>query len=234
MDREPPPAPPSVDRGRLEDVPAVAALHAEGLPHEFFVRLGGRFLRAYHQGFVEGPHGVMYVARRGDEVLGFVTGSTRARDHSRWTVRHLGARLTLLGFRGMFLRPRELRAFLRTRLGRYLRGIRRRLWSGRRQAPAAAAGPEPRRGSMAVLHHVVVAPDARGQGLGGELVTAFVEDVRARGARHARLVTLAESGAGELYERLGWSRGRKRVGPDDHLRVEYDLELDGSAPGRRP
>ncbi len=217
--------PPRVVPGCLDDLSGVAALHAKGLPHEFFVRLGSRFLQVYHHGFVEGPHGVIQVARDGDRILGFVTGATRARAHSRWMVRHLGRRLAVLGLQGLLVHPREMVVFLRTRLGRYLRGIRRRLWSDRRRSPRPARGPEPLRGSIAVLHHVVVDADARGQGLGGALVTAFVEDVRQRGARHARLVTLAEGGAGALYERLGWTRGRKRLGPDGRLRVEYDLDL---------
>lgn len=225
LDVTPDPSTPRVVPGRLDDVPGVAALHAQGLPHEFFVRLGNRFLWAYHRGFVEGPDGVIHVARDGDRIVGFVTGATRARAHSQWVVRHLGRRLAVRGLQGLLLHPGETVVFLRTRLGRYLRGIRGRLWSRRGGPPPAARGPEPRRGSIAVLHHVVVDPDAQGHGLGGALVTAFVEDARERGARHARLVTLAEGGAGDLYERLGWSRGRKRLGPDGHLRVEYDLDL---------
>lgn len=212
--------------GRLQDVPAVAALHAEGLPHEFFVRLGTRFLRAYHGGFVQGPHGVVRVARRDGEILGLVMGATRAREHSRWLVRHLGVRLALLGFGGLLLRPHELRVFLQTRLGRYVRGVWARLRSPRGRSPdAAGAGPAPHPDSIAVLHHVVVDPDARGQGLGAALVTAFVDELRQRGVAQVRLVTLAEDGAGALYERLGWRRGPQRVGPDGDRRVEYVLDL---------
>lgn len=217
--------------GRPEDLPMVAALHAEGLPHGFFARLGGRFLATYHRGYLDSPHGVMRVARRDGRVVGVVVGSTASRAHSRWVVRHLGLTLALWGLLGLLQRPRELWTFLHTRLGRYGRGIWRRLRSRPAPTPTPASGGQGARPrDVAVLQHVVVAPRARGAGLGTALVTAFVDVLRARGVRQVRLVTRADDGAGGLYERLGWRRVRERHAPDGSRLVEYALDLGSGAP----
>lgn len=216
------------------DLPVTAALHETGLPHGFFVRLGGRFLAAYHGTFVDGPLGVAIVARRGSEVVGVVVGSTRARAHSRWTVRQRGGHLALVGLWSLLTHPAALAEFVRTRLGRYLRGIWQRLRP--RSSVVAAAGPATtasgRPPDVAVLRHVVVDPAARGAGVGAALVTAFVDEAHARGASTVRLVTRAGDGAGGLYDRLGWRCRRARRGPDGTVVLEYEMDLPtrGSGP----
>lgn len=214
----------AVRRAVPKDVADLARLHAAGLPDGFFARLGPAFLAAYLRTFLEGPDGVALVARDGDEVIGFVVGATRARRHSRWMVRRRGPQLTWRGMLAMFARPPVLLTFLRTRLGRYVRGLVRRL------VPRSVGGP-PGGGSedLAVLLHVVVDVDARGRGIGGMLVERFVEALRDRGVGEVRLVTDADEGAGALYRRLGWTRlGDRRR--DDVVLAEYAYVVDPDQP----
>lgn len=205
----------AVRRAVREDVAGLARLHAAGLPDGFFARLGPAFLAVYLRTFLDGPDGVALVARDGDEVIGFVVGATRARRHSRWMVRRRGLRLAWRAMLAMLARPAVLLTFLRTRLGRYVRGLLKRL------VPRSVAGSAQGSGEdLAVLLHVVVDGDARGRGIGGMLVERFVDELRDRGVSEVRLVTDADEGAGALYRRLGWTRlGNRRR--DDVVLAEY-------------
>ncbi len=209
-----------------EDWLALARLHAEGLPHGFFPLLGPRFLAAYLRSYDDGPFGVARVARVDGEAVGFVVGSTRARAHSRWVVRHRGLRLTALAVAAMLTHPRALRTFLGSRIRRYARGVWRRL------APSRASGrsgtgqrPDSTR-DAAVLRHVVVDPAVQGGGVGGALVAAFTDELRRRGVRRARLITRADAdGAAGLYERLGWECARRRRDAEGAVVLEYVVDL---------
>ncbi len=214
----------AVRRAVRQDVADLARLHAAGLPDGFFARLGPAFLAAYLRTFLEGPDGVALVARDGDEVIGFVVGATRARQHSRWMVRRRGLRLAWRAMLAMLVRPAVLVTFLRTRFGRYVRGLVRRL------VPRPVTGPpDGGREDLAVLLHVVVDVDARGRGVGGTLVERFVDELRDRGVSEVRLVTDADEGAGALYRRLGWTRLRDRR-RDDVVLAEYAYVVDPDQP----
>lgn len=214
----------AVRRAVPEDVAHLARLHAAGLPDGFFARLGPAFLATYLRTFLDGPDGVALVARDGDEVIGFVVGAARARRHSGWMVRRRGLRLAWRGLLAMLARPAVLLTFLRTRLGRYLRGLVRRLVPRAVGRPSGGGGTD-----LAVLLHVVVDVDARGRGVGGMLVERFVDELRDRGVGEVRLVTDADEGAGALYRRLGWTRLRDRR-RDDVVLAEYAYVVDPDRP----
>lgn len=215
-----------------EDWPALGHIHAEGLPHGFFAQLGPRFLATYLRTFGDGPLGVVRVAHEGDRVVGFVVGSVRARAHSAWVVRHRGLRLAMVALLAMLRHPAALRTFLQTRLGRYAKGIWRRVAprGGPARVPSAPAGrvaPSHEDGEdVAVLRHVVVDRAARGAGVGGRLVEAFTDELRRRGSEQARLITRADAdGAAGLYERLGWTCVRSREAADGTFVREYAIDL---------
>lgn len=215
-----------------EDWPALGHIHAEGLPHGFFAQLGPRFLAAYLHTFGDGPLGVARVARDGNRVVGFVVGSVRAREHSAWVVRRRGLRLATIGLLAMLRHPAAMRTFAQTRLGRYAKGVWRRIAprggpAGAIPAPAGRAGrPFEDDADVAVLRHVVVDRAARGDGVGGRLVDAFTDELGRRGAEQARLITRAdEEGAAGLYERLGWTCVRSREAADGTFVREYAIDL---------
>ena len=205
------------------DVEAVASLHADGLSLGFFVELGPAFLRAYHRAFSASPEAVSLVAvGRGGQVVGAISGVLRPQAHMRWMLQRRGASLAALALLSLPLHPRAAWRFLRSRLRRYLAG-----WRRHRSSSAETASPA---SSRAVLSHVVVAPGARGAGLGQRLVERFVEEGRRSGLRRFTLTTLeGEAGAGRFYETLGWQRAGSRVDADGTRVAVFHLDLPGEA-----
>jgi ribosomal protein S18 acetylase RimI-like enzyme len=76
----------------------------------------------------------------------------------------------------------------------------------------AYAGLEPMswkdlRAACGYLHDVFVDPEARGAGIGGQLVTAAIEWLESQGAPRVVLMSAARNeGAQRLFERLGFRR----------------------------
>lgn len=202
------------------DLRATARLHRRALPGGFFARLGERFVRRYHATFAGSPEAVLLVAEQEGRTAGFLAGTLANRRHYREVVRRWWPALTWAGALALLRRPRVTAEFLRTRLGRYRRALLRAGRGGR--TAGATAEPD---GPVAVLTHVAVAPDARGDGVGQRLVQAFVERARRAGAAEIRLVTAAGGAAARFYRRLGWrSRGTRR-GADGTFVEEFELQL---------
>ena len=192
---------------RREHLDQAATLHLAALPHGFFAELGPRFLRLYLATYVDSPHAVALAAVDGGQLLGFVVGPTRPAAHRAWVLRTRGRRLAASGALALLLRPRVALRFVRTRAGRYLAG-----WRRGRAGGAAAAEPS---AGPAVLSHVAVDESARGQGLGRELVAAFVREAARAGAERVVLSTLdGEQGAAAFYRREGWQDEGPGTGPD--------------------
>ena len=188
------------------ELDVVTRLHAAALPHGFFARLGRRFLSAYLDTYRGAPHAVAFVAIQGDEPRGYLVGVVAPELHARWVVRRHGLRLTFLGVVGLLARPGLLAYFVRTRAGRYVRALVRRL----RRSPATAAATS-RKHQAAVLSHVAVSPAAQGRGVGQALVLAFAAHVAAEGRNGVELVTRTGGGAENFYLRLGFHPTTKRV-----------------------
>lgn len=206
------------------DMPAIARLHAEALPHGFLAGLGQRFLRSYDRTFADSPAAVALVAEVGDHPLGFLLGVVRPEEHAAWLRRKRRTRLAGLGALALLLRPPLLLRFLRTRVARYARA-----WRG----ASAATAPSKGSGSPAVLSHVAVEPAARGLGAGRLLVEAFGAAARDAGAPEARLLTVSgEQGATTFYRRLGWQpRDRRPAAADAPAMDELVLRFEDGPAG---
>lgn len=210
------------------DAEFAAALHEKALPHGFFGRLGVRFLTAYYRSFADSPHGIALIAQTPDGNVGALVGTVCNGSHYGWVLRNQGVLLARRGLLALATRPSELTFFLRTRVGRYLKGLLRLL---RRSASPSATAAQSRaarrgRGAPAVLTHVAVAPEARGLGVGAVLVDAFVAAARRAGCREACLVTLADDrGAGAFYQRLGWELQGVREDRDGQALEAYCRQL---------
>ena len=197
-----PTSPLDVRPANAEDAAAIADLHVRLLPHGFFADLGRGFLRAYHRGFMASPHAISIVACQDQSVVGFLAGAIDAPAQQRHLIRRHGLRLLLAAVAALIVRPSLAVRFLSTRLGRYARGFLRAARPVTVGAAETAPGDAER---VAVLTHVAVDPVVQGGGGGTALVEAFVREVeRAAGPRRVELVTLADGGASEFYERLGW------------------------------
>lgn len=214
---------------RPGDVPRAVDLHRRSLPSSFFDRLGPRFLRAYHRGFADSPHGVALEAVDVDRLLGILVGTTDNAAHHRWVLRHRGGQLGVLGVLGLLGDPRLVVVFARTRALRYARAVLRRFAPS--AAPTGGGGHGGGgAGRVAVLTHVVVDGSARRHGVGEALVHAFSR--RAHGAAYIALVTLdGPEGAAPFYDHLGWRRHARRRDHDGRPIIEYRQDLSEEPPG---
>ncbi|MER6423901.1 GNAT family N-acetyltransferase [Streptomyces sp. NPDC001137] len=105
-------------------------------------------------------------------------------------------------------------------------------WATEVDAAAGAWGARAGVGleATAVVGRLFVAPDARGQGLGAELLDRAVEEARARGLRPVLDVVDSHSAATALYERLGWQLldvVQQRWGPDQVVSLRCYAAPDG-------
>ena len=196
-----------------------AQLHADALPHGFFVSLGQAYLRIYYLSFFESPHARSLVAELDGELIGFVVGVVDPEAHRHFTLRRYGLRLALEGMRALFRRPGLGVRFVSTRLGRYTRGFLRTL-----RARATPRGPVPAERRVGVLSHLAVVRSARGCGVGETLVGAFVDAASRAGVGRLVLLTRADEGATGFYERLQWRRGEELV-DGEHGYVKFTLVL---------
>lgn len=208
----------SIESLSPDDLPQTAALHKSNLRLGLFPRLGRSFLRRYQETFAASPYGIALVAKSGERVVGALFGTTSNPDHYRWVVHNCGWDLALAGGGALLLRPHLAWTFASTRVGRYMRGLRRHI------APApATAGPV---APSSVLSHIVTAETERRRGIGRRLVEEFKVLARRHGARRATLIT-EEGGDGvPFFERMGCACVTHRQGRDGSVVREYRLPLD--------
>lgn len=206
---------------RVADLDGTARLHQRVLPMGFLPRVGTAALRAYHETFVSGPHGVALLAEVDGRPAGMVVGTAAQRAHVEWVRRHRVVSVGAAVLVGVARRPRLWPVFATTRVPRYLRALlsSRRRW----RAPTARAP----RHDVAVLAHLAVEPSSRGAGVGGALVDAFERAAVSSGAAEAVLVTGADpaGGAGPFYAARGWCQAAVRLDQDGVEVVEYRKEL---------
>ncbi len=93
---------------------------------------------------------------------------------------------------------------------------------GGRMVGMAGGGPAPHRADVAAVYGMWVAPEARGQGLGGQLLSA-IEDW-ARNARY-ELIGLGVTTTNEPAIRLYTHRGYADIGDRHELREGADLSI---------
>ena len=215
-------------RMHTDDIPQVVDLHLASLPSSFFASLGTSFLREYYTAFVLSPFAVAVISGKDGQVTGFVCGTQSPAAHAAWTVRRRGLRLAWVAAVALLQRPRVLVVFMRTRIGRYARGLSRRVANDGRGAVSSGRTAEP-----AVLSHIAVRADQRGSGLGRALVRRFCDLVRAEGAMAVELVTLAgPEGASNFYDRLGLEATGSRRDQDGAEWRYYRIHLSGPKAAR--
>lgn len=139
--------------------------------------------------FVMGEAG--FVAERAGELLGYITGATDQRAYTRalWAV--VLGRIAPRVLTGRYAHPLTcLRYLLRLQFN---------------PAPHADYGRYP-------AHlHVNLRPESRGLGVGGRLLGAHLDDLRARGVPGVQLSTTVENRAAlALYERAGFTLHARR------------------------
>ena len=190
---------------RTADTDFAARLHADTLPHGFFVRIGRGFLREYYRSFAESPLAVAFVAEVDGAPAGILVGTTDQAGHYRLVVRRWWWRFGAWALVGICRRPALAMVFIRTRARRYARGLVR--LTRRNPQPTSVST----RSAVGVLTHLAVVREHRDAGVGGALVRSYVDAAAANGARSLQVATLAGAdGAGGFYERLGWTQTTER------------------------
>lgn len=208
---------------RDDDLRLTAALHVTELPHGMFPRLGEGFVRRWHRAHLVSTYGIVLVAVRDGELVGFVLGTTDRQANVAWIIANHRRELLATAVRALVRRPDVAGRFIRTRGLRYARRL-----FGRGPSPARVAerGDVPEAGfaPIAVLEAVVVAPSARGKAVGTVLVEAFLMAVAEAGVERVELVTKAGvDGAAGFYERTGWHRVGGHVDRDGDRVLTYRI-----------
>lgn len=217
------------------DAARTAALHARELPGDFITRFGEGFLRSYHLAFAQSPHAVVAVAddRTTGRVVGALFGTLDTRSHYGFLVRRHGPELALRIAARSVCDPGLARDFLRSRAKRYVRGVARSLFSGKRTGAPDDGLVE----RVGLLAHVMVDGDYRRWGIGAALVAAYEMRARAAGLDRLELVTFPDGrGAAPFYGRIGWKYGGERVSRSGERFALYYRRLtdEGAPPGQIP
>jgi GNAT superfamily N-acetyltransferase len=221
---------------RHSDLDASSRLHEEVLRAEFLARCGRRFLRQYHQAWIESPYGIAMAAMDDqDRLVGVLLGSTEPKQHYRAMLRRNGLQLGFLLLAKAIRDPTFGRELLATRALRYARGVTRVALSilgetvgTRRQVEVSNTTNEDSKEShrrSGEITHVMVKEDMAGRGIGRLLLEAARAAAERARIDELVLVAMPELPSASFYEHLGWRRvGVKRSRSGESF-IEFRLEV---------
>jgi ribosomal protein S18 acetylase RimI-like enzyme len=178
----------------LEDVSAIAALHASRISEGFLVTLGPAFLRRLYRRVILSHGSFLLVADDDRAVCGFIAVAENTRALYREYLLRDGAAAAIAAARGIARAPRSVLETLRY-------GLR------------ADHDDEASGAVAAEILATTVAADHERRGIGSRLVRAAVAELERRGVASARVVTaVGNVAAVHAYERGGFHRrGRDEV-----------------------
>ena len=193
------------------DIPVIARVHASAFTDFFMTRLGPGFLREYYRLTLEGPGGILLVAEKQGEIVGFVAG---------------------------FIDPECFFNFMRTQklrlawsvLGRIILSPslipRLMLNFGRVQEGREIVKPFP--GISAELASIGVDPTGKGKGVGRQLISDFLRKVANCDVHSVTLSTDAQENerTNSFYVKLGFSVIETFTQPDGRVMNAYGCKLD--------
>ncbi len=167
----------------LDDVDAIADLHARRIADGFLVTLGRPFLRRLYRRTVRSRRAFALVVEDDGHVCGFVAAAEDTGAFYREFLVHDGPAAGATAIAGIARSPREV--FETMRYG----------FRGNDDAPAAE------------IMAIAVATGVQRRGLGALLVVAAVDELRSRGVATARVVTaIGNVAAIRAYEHGGFRR----------------------------
>lgn len=185
--------------------PAVARLHLDHLPTGFRGRPGSRLLEVYYAALALSQGGCGFVAEGDEQVVGYVCG-VWAHDVVRAALMKASwPTLVFWGTAQVLLQPRLFKRFVGRSAG-----------SSYGSVPAEVGYQ---------LRPIVVAPAARGGGIGAQLVGALLADATRRGFDRVHLFAEEDNvAASAFYCKLGFRLVGKAKGPGEaYLRYEYSF-----------
>lgn len=193
-------------RMRSTDLVQVVDVHLASFPGFFLTFLGRRFLTLLYRAMAADPDGVVLVARRDGQLVGFVAGVLHQSGFYGRLIKRRWWQFALASLPGLTRNP--------TLFPRLVRALQRPLST--RQAAAEAC-----------LMSIAVRPEAENTGVGSQLVKAFCRELTARGARACCLTTDRDGNdrANTFYQRLGFQLGHSFVTPEGRPMNEYFILL---------
>jgi len=203
---EPSPLMTTILKMQSRDIDSVTQIHLLSFKGFFLSFLGYQFLAELYDGIVSDPNGIAFVANSDNGILGFVAGTDSPQGFYRRLLRQRWWRFAWAAAWPALRKPsiihRLLRAFSRSR-------------------------SEDIHENCATLMSIAVAPDAQGQGIGQQLVQAFLVEVKARGIKQVNLTTDAENNAAanQFYVKQGFTLHKSFVTPEGRRMNEYMIEL---------
>jgi GNAT superfamily N-acetyltransferase len=194
------------------DIDAVVDLHLRAFPTFFLSFLGPRFLRHFYASFTWHPDGIALVAVRSEDgaPLGVIAGPLIPEGFFGTLVRHRWWAFAAASFAVLLKRPLVA--------PRLLRAIRYR-------------GQPPPGVRRALLSTIAVSPEAQRRGIGRALLTAWLDAVRARGAKGAYLTTDAagNESINRFYLRSSWTLGERFVTREGRHMNRYVFDFKSGA-----
>ncbi len=187
------------------DVPNVVDLHLAAFPGFFLSFLGGPFLKAFYASVLVDKASIALVAEQDGRLEGFVVGTVEPRGFYTRTFIRYWWRLALASVAPVLRQPATL-----------LRLVRRVLM-------VRGAAYEP---GEALLMSIAVDPAVQTRGTGGELVIAFLQEARKRGALVVSLTTdeLNNEQVNRFYRRMGFACRRSYATVEGRRMNEYCRE----------
>jgi glycosyltransferase involved in cell wall biosynthesis/ribosomal protein S18 acetylase RimI-like enzyme len=173
-----------------EDLAGIVAIHQKAFRHFFLTRLGAEFLRRYYEQVLRYASGIVLVSESDGILNGFACGFGDPAEFYRSMWRR----------RMAFALPAAAALLRNPSLGGHM------LKAVRRIQTSATEGPP----SSCELSSIAVTPEASGNGLGKELLRAFLKQSWARQAACVYLTTDAagNEAANALYREIGFQRSR--------------------------
>lgn len=196
-----------IKRMKLKDVPAVVSIHLESFPGFFLSFLGSYFLRLYYSGICIASEGIAFVYwDDGGNPLGFVAGSINPRRFYERLFKRYWLHFIMASLKALWQKPRII-----FKLARVL------FYPSR----------NPIGDNMAGLYSLAVHPRSQSNGIGKQLVAAFIDEARKRNVQRIFLTTDADHNdkINFFYQKRGFLFARRYTTPEGRRMNELWMEL---------
>jgi len=168
---------------KREDVKKVARLHLESLPDDFFPSLGLNFLeKIFYSGSLSSSSGVTFVRIEDNKIVGFLTMSYN-NDFFGDILKRKLSQVIVFFFTKLLLDPKLLRKSLSIFIVEMLKKKKK-------------SKPE--------IVFIVVGKDFRKKGIGRELISCAIQDLKSKKEKELIVKTLSSNlNALRFYKRIG-------------------------------
>ncbi len=190
-----------------DDIDLVVKVHLASFPGFFLSFLGPRFLKLYYYGTCTAPEGICYVFIDSNNALsGFVVGTSNPRGFYTRLLKRYWLKFSLASVSSILRKPSTIRRIVRAFF--YPKGT-------------------PAGDKVAGLFSIGVLPELQGTGAGNKLISAFLEESKARGCERVFLTTDRDNNnvVNDFYQKLGFRIERQYETPEGRRMNECWINL---------